>query len=49
MMTVKSLDCEMPFAPNKLSFWFYASSMKLTPGRRFETAVPDDVMMTAGL
>lgn len=39
----------MPFAPSKLSFGYYTASMKLTAGRRFETAVPDDVMMTAGL
>lgn len=27
----------------------YTQSMKLTAGRRFETAVPDEVIITAGL
>lgn len=29
--------------------YIYIYSMWLTAGRRFETAVPDDVIMTAGL
>lgn len=39
---------EFSFAANKWSP-YHKYKMELTAGRRFETAVPDDVMTTAGV